>query len=449
MKNLEFKFEDFTASDFINNAIENKVSVVETTKYFLERCKNDKKNALLEVFEKDALKRAEELSHKTIRGKLFGLPVIIKDNILYKGHISSAASKMLEDFISPYNSTVVQKLLDEDAIILGRSNMDEFAMGTTGSNSAFGITKNGTDDNLVSGGSSSGSASALASGLCLAALGTDTGGSVRLPAAWNKLVGFKPTYGSISRYGLIAFASSIEQCGIFTKNVTDLSLLYSVLSGKDENDASSVCYVHDTHKMLCPTPKIGRIKEITYPKEYQPFLKDTVEISIPNLSLSLAGYYTVATAEAASNLDRFDGVKYGSTVKDAESVGDLYTNVRTKYFGTEVKRRIITGNYNLSNENYDIYKMGTAVIRDLKKTFEKVFQNVDAILLPTASIPPVKLHEDMTDPLKLYNMDLYTVTANVTGIPSVTLPVLPTGLQILAARGNDYLLFNIARRFEK
>ncbi|MDR1917839.1 MAG: aspartyl/glutamyl-tRNA amidotransferase subunit A [Christensenellaceae bacterium] len=485
-RKFETPFETLTVIEFTDKIKNKEFSAYESTKYFLQKCKESKKNALLEVFD-NALDLAKAVDRKIANGEpvgvLAGVPIVIKDNILYKGHISSAASKLLANFVSPYNATVVQKLLDADAVIIARANQDEFAMGTTGGNSAFGIAKNGLNDDFVSGGSSSGSAAAVAGGLCLAALGTDTGGSVRCPACWNGIVGVKPTYGTISRYGLIAFASSIEQCGIFTKTVADNELLYSVLCGKDINDATTLPIPrYAPTKLDIKKLKIGRVKEVwqmaekmqniaKYNKVFDFFEKagaTIVDVSIKNIALSLAGYYTVATAEAASNLSRFDGVKYGMGDNGAENIIELYKSVRSAYFGNEVKRRIMTGNYNLGAEDFETYRIGTEVFADVKKGFAEVFNIVDCVLIPTTTDSAPRIDEKITDPIQLYLMDLFTVPANVAGVPAVSVPcgmtvcrrlddgnnkyddvMMPIGLQILCAKRQDSKMFGIANYFEK
>jgi aspartyl-tRNA(Asn)/glutamyl-tRNA(Gln) amidotransferase subunit A len=464
-------YQKLTIREFVKKIKSKEFTAAEAAEYFLNKCKKDEKNALLEVYD-DALSAAKIIDEKIANGaklgKLCGVPIVIKDNILYKGHKSSTASKLMENFISPYNATVVSKLLAEDAIILGRANQDEFAMGTTGSNSAFSMTKNGFNDDYVSGGSSAGSASAVASGICLAALGTDTGGSVRCPAAFNGIVGLKPTYGTISRYGLIAFASSIEQCGPLTKDVGDCELLYSVIAGKDINDATTVEYKNKPEKCDLTTLKIGRVKEVwelaskledlqKYEAVFEYFKGKgaaVVDVSIKNIGLSLAGYYTVATAEAASNLARFDGVKYGVADTEAEDLIELYKNTRSKYFGREVKRRIITGNYNLGNENYDIYKMGAQVLADVKAGFAKCFTECDCVIMPITMGSAPKLDEKFTDPTQLYLLDLFSVPANVAGVPAISVPCgkakngMPIGIQFVCKKGDDYKMFSIAKIWE-
>jgi aspartyl-tRNA(Asn)/glutamyl-tRNA(Gln) amidotransferase subunit A len=465
------EYEKLSVIDFVKQIKAKKFTAVSAAKYFTDRCKKSGKNALLEVFD-DALVSAKKVDDKIAKGlptgRLAGVPIVIKDNILYCGHISSAASKLLENFVSPYNATVVQRLLNEDAVIIGRSNMDEFAMGTTGGNSAFGIAKNGLNDDFVSGGSSSGSASAVSAGLCLASLGTDTGGSVRCPAAWNGIVGLKPTYGTVSRYGLIAFASSIEQCGIFTKNVADNELIYSVLCGKDIHDATTLPIPkYSAAKIDIKKLKIGRIAEIwemtdkmqniaQYNRVFDFFKRagaEIVPVSIKNIALSLAGYYTVATAEASSNLARFDGVKYGIGNSDAENLIELYKSVRSSGFGSEVKRRIMTGNYNLGAEDFETYRIGTEVFADVKKGFADVFGTVDCVLIPTTADSAPRIDENITDPVQLYLMDLFTVPANVAGVPALSVPCgvskagMPIGLQILCAKGQDNKMFAVADYF--
>jgi aspartyl-tRNA(Asn)/glutamyl-tRNA(Gln) amidotransferase subunit A len=460
-------FNKLTVIDFVKKIKVKEFTALDAVKFFVTRCKKSTKNSVLEIYEADAIKAAKAVDAKIAAGetvgRLAGVPVIIKDNILYKGHISSAASKLLENFVSPYSATVVDKLLAEDAVIIGRSNHDEFAFGTTGSNSAFSMTKNGINDEYVSGGSSSGSASAVAEGICLASLGTDTGGSTRFPASLNGIVGFKPTYGSVSRYGLIAFASSIEQCGTLTKNVADNELLYSIICGKDPHDATTVDKKNPDYNFNIKELKIGRIKEVPLPNSQYEKIFDffvakgasVTDVSIKNIALSLAGYYTVAVAEAASNLSRFDGVKYGKGDDTAEDIVTLYKNVRSRYFGPEVKRRIMTGNYNLGAENFATYKAGTEVFADVRAGFAKVFQTVDCVLLPTAYGPAPRLDENIIDPVQLYLMDLFTVPANVAGVPALSVPCgkadngMPIGLQIICKKFDDKKVFEIAKYFEK
>jgi aspartyl-tRNA(Asn)/glutamyl-tRNA(Gln) amidotransferase subunit A len=465
-------YAKLTITEFVEKLKAKEFTAVDAAKFFMDKCKQSTKNAVLEIFD-DAIELAKMVDKKIAAGKpagkLAGVPIIIKDNILYKNHISSAASKLLQNFVSPYNATVVEKLLAEDAVIIGRANQDEFAMGTTGGNSAFGIAKNGLNDEYVSGGSSSGSASAVAAGLCLAALGTDTGGSIRCPAAWNGIVGLKPTYGTISRYGLIAFASSIEQCGPLTKTVAENELMYSVLCGKDIHDATTIKCPFAPLNSVPKNLRIGRIKEIwalgdklpqieTYNKIFDFFAKsgaEIIDVSIKNITLSLAGYYTVATAEVASNLGRFDGVKYGAGDPDAENLIDLYKNTRSRYFGAEVKRRIMKGNYNLGAEDFGTYRAGTEVFADVKAGFRKVFDCVDCVLIPTTFGSAPRIDENITDPVTLYLMDLFTVPANVAGVPALSVPCgvsqtgMPIGLQIICGKSNDAAMFGIAKYFEK
>jgi aspartyl-tRNA(Asn)/glutamyl-tRNA(Gln) amidotransferase subunit A len=457
--------------DFVKDLTAGKFTAVRAAEFYLDKCKSSQKNSVLEVFD-DAVEIAKKIDEKIANGRpvgrLAGVPVIIKDNILYKGHTSFAAGKILAGFVSPYSATVVEKLLAEDAVIIARANQDEFAFGSTGSNSAYGMTKNGLNDDYVSGGSSSGSASAVAEGICLAALGTDTGGSIRCPASFNGIVGFKPTYGTVSRSGLIAFASSIEQCGPITKTAADNELLYDIICGKDPRDATTVANKTTPTRFDITKLRIGRIKEIwelsreleqiDQYNEIFDFFKSNgatvIDVSIKNITLSLAGYYTVATAEAASNLSRFDGVKYGKFYPDADNIIDLYKNTRSRYFGAETKRRIMTGNYNLGVDNFATYRAGTEVFADVKAGFAKVFEITDCVLIPTTFGPAPRTDDNITDPVQLYLMDLFTVPANIAGVPALSVPCgtasngMPIGLQIICKKFDDKMVFEIGKFLE-
>lgn len=439
--------------------------------------KNISKNAILEVFE-DAVLKADEIDKKIKNGekvgRLAGVPIVIKDNLLYKGKKASCGSRFMKDFVSPYTSTVVQKLLDEDAVILGRANMDEFAMGGSNENSAFGPCKNAHDDSRVAGGSSGGSAVAVACNMCAAALGSDTGGSVRQPSSFNGVVGVKPTYGRVSRYGLIAFASSLDQVGPITKNVEDNAVLLEIIAGRDEHDETSssepvAAYIESVRGDV-EGKKIGVIKtlenDLKNTKYYDKFNAlieklradgaEIVECEIDKIELSLPVYYILAPAEAASNLGRFDGVKYTTRTADAKNIDDVYVKSRTEGFGDEVKRRILLGNYVLSSGYYDAYYLKAKKVKQLiKNKFEKAFENCDVILLPTTIGEAFKLGEKTSDPVSMYVEDMFTVPVNIAGIASISVPYakgendLPLGVQVMAKHFNEAEMYNMARAIEK
>ena len=477
------------------DAIKNKTfSAEKGVREFIAAIKADHRNAVLETFEATAIEQAQ-LIDKRLKsgeklGRLAGAPILIKDNILFKNHKATCASKMLENFVAPYTSTVVEKMLAEDAIIIGRANMDQFAMGTTGETSAWGATLNAHSDQHVGGGSSSGSAVAVAANLCVAALGTDTGGSIRCPAAWNGLYSIKPTYGTVSRFGVVAFASSLDQVGPICKTVDDANLLLDVIRGKCENDATSIAYsvrrpsgdacVRHIKSATASTPactpertsastghlRIGYVpqvwkhcdKIVGFDKFQQLFetLKshghEIVNVDIKNIDLGLATYYVIAPAEAASNLARFDGVRYTSAPDAPNDLTDLYKKTRTNYFGDEVKRRINLGNYVLSSGYFDAYYgKAKAVQAALKGEFKTAFEKCDVIIIPTTPDDAPKLKTGITDPLANYLIDLFTVVANITGIPALSMPFdrgshgLPIGLQILGAPMHEETLVNASK----
>ncbi len=466
------KIDELSLIDLKNAIANKKVTSYEATKFYIEQCKKHADlNAVLEIFD-DALDNAKAMDEKIqngFKGKLAGVPVIIKDNILYKGKKASCGSKFLENYVAQYNSTVVQKMLDAGAIIFARSNMDEFAMGSSTETSYFGITKNALDPTRVPGGSSGGSASVVGAGLAPVALGTDTGGSIRQPSSYNGVVGIKPTYGRVSRYGVIAFASSIEQVGPITKNVKDNAYMLEVLAGKSEHDETSL--VEEVPNYLASIKgdikglKVGVLKEVeevveglevekSY-KEALRFLKDNgatlVPVSIPDFKLSLPCYYIIAPAEATSNLGRFDGVKYSKRSADAKNIDEIYFKSRSEGFGKEVKRRIMLGNFVLSSGYFDAYynkakKLQQKLIAESKEVFNKC----DVIVMPTTIGEAFKLGEKSDNPVEMYKEDLFTIMANILGVPAISLPFgkgksgLPLGLQIVADRLNEGVLYNVA-----
>ncbi len=438
----------------------------------IEKCKEY--NAVLEIFD-DALSKAKELDEKIkngFKGKLVGVPIIIKDNILYKGKICSCSSKFMKDYIAQYDSTVVQKMLTEGAIIIGRANMDEFAMGSSTENSAFGVTHNPLDFNRVSGGSSGGSACATALDMCPISLGTETGGSVRQPASFCGIYGLKPTYGRISRYGVVAFASSLDQVGIFSKTIEDNALMLEVLAGSDENDETSAkVEVKEYSKNLTmkgkvkvgvPIEILKMIKGLPCEKNFLNFLDflrsadiEVVETSIKDIELGLAIYYILAPAEATSNLARFDGVKYTTRSNNARNLQDVYKKSRSEGFGKEVKRRIMLGNYVLSSGYYDAYyKKAKAVQGLLIDEFDATFKTCDLIVLPTTLDEAFEIGSKPSDPVETYKEDIFTVSANIVGIPSLSVPFgkgengLPLGVQIMSKKFNEELIYMLAKYLE-
>jgi aspartyl-tRNA(Asn)/glutamyl-tRNA(Gln) amidotransferase subunit A len=456
---------------------ENKISLVENVKDFLNRIEQRKNlNAFNFVFGDEALQFAEIIEPKIKsgnHGKLAGAVIAIKDVLSYKNHPLTCSSKILSDFTSVYTATAVQKLIDEDAIIIGKTNCDEFAMGSSNENSAFGPVLNPIDESRVPGGSSGGSAVAVAADLCDASLGTDTGGSIRQPAAFCGIYGLKPTYGRVSRFGLTAFASSFDTIGPFAKNVEDLFLILDVISGKDENDSTSV----DFSEVKLQTQNIEAKKiKIGYPKEYfaeglDSEIKEKIfslinslknagfnvsEISLPMTEFNIAAYYILTTAEASSNLARYDGARYGYRSKNSDTLEEMYVNSRTEGFGAEVKRRIMLGTYVLSSGYYDAYyRKAQKVRRLIKEDFDKAFSNVDIILTPTTPTVAFKLGEKSNDPLQMYLSDIYTTSSNLAGIPGLNIPIsrntegLPIGLQLLANQFDELRLLKLSYYIQK
>lgn len=454
------------------------ISALEVTKLFLAQIEKYKdKNAVLEVFD-DAIENAKRVDEKIARGErvglLAGVPFIIKDNMLYKGHKTTCASLFLKDFVSPYTSTAVQKLLDNDAVILGRANMDEFAMGGSNENSAYGVCKNAFDDERVAGGSSGGSAVAVALNMCAGALGTDTGGSVRQPSSFNGTVGAKPTYGRISRYGIVAFASSLEQVGPITKNVRDNAYLLKILAGEDEHDQTSlrtkVDDFEDDMGLDVKGMKIGLCRQLIDKfkggKYYANFMRavnflknngaEIVDIDIPKIELALPVYYILATAEATSNLGRFDGVKYTSRTSSSSDINKLYVESRTAGFGDEVKRRIMLGNYVLSSGYFDAYyNKAKKMQRYLVHAFDEAFKKCDAMLMPVTYGEAFKIGEKSKDPVSMYLEDMFTVIANISRLPAISIPYsrgengLPLGLQILSRQLDEGKMYRVADFVER
>jgi aspartyl-tRNA(Asn)/glutamyl-tRNA(Gln) amidotransferase subunit A len=428
----------------------------------------------------DALAQADAADKEISSGAthaqkpLLGIPVAVKDVLAVKNQPLNCASKILGKFVSPYDATVIEKLKAAGAVVFGRCNMDEFAMGSSTENSAFGVTKNPWDTSRIPGGSSGGSAAAVAADECIASLGSDTGGSIRQPAALCGVVGLKPTYGRISRYGLVAFASSLDQIGPFTKNVSDAAAMLGILSGVDPRDSTSVPQPVPNYAAALD----GNIKglKLGLPREYmiggldaevkaavdaavkkfQELGAEIVEISLPHTDYAVATYYIIATAEASANLARFDGIRYGLRV-DGNDPAELYSKTRGAGFGDEVKRRIILGTYVLSSGYYDAYYLRAQKVRTLiRNDFLKAFETVDAIVTPTTPTAAFKIGEKSDDPLQMYLSDIFTISCNLAGNCGISIPCgftkspkLPVGLQLLGRPFGEETLLRIAHAFEK
>lgn len=435
--------------------------------------KNAEINAYLEVFA-DVIEQAKEADKRFKDGTatmLTGIPFAIKDNILIKGRIASSASKILDDYHATYDATVIERLKVEGVVFVGRTNMDEFAMGGSTENSAFGVTKNPFDSSRVAGGSSGGSAAAIAMNGALVGLGSDTGGSIRQPASFCSLVGLKPSYGRVSRYGVMAMGSSLDQIGPFAKTVTDAEIIYNSISGTDPKDSTTISDSTYKIKPISKKPVIGVPRHFLggdgIDKDVMKNLNDSLEkfksmgyeikdINLPNIAYSLAVYYVIMPAEVSSNLSRFDGVRFGLH-KDGKTGIDDYFETRGQGFGKEARRRILLGTYVLSSGYYDAYyNRANAVRRIITQDFVKAFENVDIILTPTTPAPAFKIGEKISDPVAMYLEDIFTVTANLTGMPAMSIPAgfsekegkkLPLGLQMTARHGEESLLFEVGKEF--
>jgi len=432
---------------------------------------NEPLNAFLQIDRDGALKRADSLMNH--EGALAGIPIAIKDNICVQGMQASCGSQILGDYHPPYNATVIQRLLDAGTVVIGKTNCDEFAMGSSNENSAFGPVKNPWDTARVPGGSSGGSAVAVAAGIVPVALGSDTGGSVRQPASLCGVFGLKPTYGRNSRYGLVAFASSLDQVGIFARTTNDVARVLGVIAGRDPHDATTADVpVPNYSAELSGDIKGARIgvprsllgegldAEVRRAVEaaidvYHGLGAEIVDIELPNAQYSIAVYYIIATAEASSNLARFDGVRYGFRAEDAPRLREMYRKTREEGFGPEVKRRIMLGTYVLSAGYYEAYYGKAQQVRSLiKKDFRNAFEKCDAIITPTSPTPAFALGEKVDNPLAMYLNDIYTVTANLAGIPGLNVPCglssnrLPIGFQLLGAYWSEPTLLKLAHAYE-
>ena len=467
------EFSSFSLKKIHQGLLKKVFSTEELVKFFISQIKEKNKdiNAFLEVFENEALEQAQEIDKKIQNGQeiseIEGVPIAIKDNILVQDKRCTAGSKILSNYIAPYDATAVKRLKQKGAIIVGKTNLDEFAIGSSGEFSAFGSTKNPNNLEYVPGGSSSGSAAAVAANMVPVALGSDTGGSVRQPASFCGIVGLKPTYGSVSRYGLIAMSSSLDQIGVFARYVKDAEIVYNIIKGKDEMDSTTVSLPSFSSKKKVQDLKIGIPREYFgegLDKEVRELIEDKIkglekegikfeEVSLPHTEYALATYYIIMTAEVSSNLARYDGIKYGqSKIQDAgiKNLLDIYLETRKEFLGEEVKRRIMLGTYCLSAGYYEAYYLKAQKVRTLiKQDFQKAFDKVDVLITPTSPTPPFKLGERLTNPLAMYLADVLTVSINLAGLPAISIPAgkinnLPIGVQFIAPPFQEQLLFLIS-----
>ena len=470
-----------SAREIVSRVKSGELKVTEIVESTFDRVSKteDRLNCYVTILQEEALKRArlldESASKGKVHGSLFGVPVAVKDNICTKGVRTTCSSRILANFKPVYNATVIERLEREGAVIIGKTNMDEFAMGVSTETSYFGPTRNPWDLTRVPGGSSGGSAAAVAAGEATVALGSDTGGSIRCPASFCSIVGLKPTYGSVSRYGLIAYANSLEQIGPMARDVYDCALLFSVIAGHDPKDSTSVNLKPKDYTVFLREEVKG--VKIGVPKEFfgegtQKVVEETVwkavhkledlgaeydTCSLPSLEYALAAYYIIAMSEASSNLARYDGLRYGYSEEFTDTDWFTYiAKVRRNGFGPEVRRRIILGTFTLSSGYYNRYYLKALKVRTLiRMDFEKAFKRFDVLAAPTMPTPPFKLGEKIENPLELYMCDIDTVPANLAGLPSISIPCgfttsgLPVGLQLIAPPFREDLLFRVAYAFEK
>ena len=469
------KLYSLTAMQMKDLLEKKEVSSVEITKSVIDRIEKTDRDiqAYITYNFEDALKKAEKVDEKIAKGealgKMAGVPVAVKDNMCTRHLRTTCASKMLENFVPPYDATVVKKLYDNDAIIIGKTTMDEFAMGSSGENSAFQKARNPWDITRVPGGSSSGSAATVAASQVPVALGSDTGGSIRQPSSLCGIVGMKPTYGAVSRYGLVAFGSSLDQIGPMARTVDDAALLFETICGKDEMDATSKDYKYTRYGDSVKGMKFG------IPKQYfgdgiSPEVKEKVygaietlkaqgaeivEVSLPSTDYALSAYYIISSAEASSNLGRYDGVKYGYSGSKRGNLEELYVSSRSEGFGREVQRRIMLGTYVLSSGFYDAYyKKAKALQKNIAKEFNDVLSVCDAIITPLSPTTAFKIGEKSDDPLAMYAGDICTVTLNIAGLPGISVPCgfdannLPIGFQVIGKKFSESTLLTVAKCYE-
>jgi len=471
---------ELTVHELKEKLAKKELTSYEITKAYSDRIKEKEPDvqAFVTTLDDDAVEKAKEMDKKIENGevesKLAGIPIGIKDNICTKGIKTTCSSRMLENFISPYDATVMEKINNEGLINLGKLNMDEFAMGGSTEHSYFHVTRNPWNLNKVPGGSSGGSAAAVAAGMVPWALGTDTGGSIREPAAFCGVVGLKPTYGLVSRYGIVAFASSLDQVGPITKDVRDCAMLLNIIAGHDKMDTTSVdrpkvdytkALKNDVKGLKIAVPKEffgeGINEEVKAKLEeametYKELGAEVTEVSLDIAEYALATYYIIACAEASSNLGRFDGVRYGHRAKEYSNLKELYRNSRTEGFGEEVKRRIILGTYVLSSGYYDAYYKKAQQVRTLvMNEFKKIFDEYDVILTPTSPTVAFDIGSKINDPLAMYLADICTVSVNIAGLPGISIPCgvdgtgMPVGMQLIGNRFAEETLLNTAYTFEQ
>ncbi len=473
--NMKINLKELTINKAHDAMVRGDFTAVDLAKAYLEVIKEKNKdiNAYLEVYD-DVLEMAKKADVRIKEGKaslLTGIPCAIKDNILNRGKIASSSSKILENYHATYDATVIAKLKAEGAVIIGRTNMDEFAMGGSTENSAFGVTKNPLDLERVAGGSSGGSVASIAMDGALFALGSDTGGSIRQPASFCGVVGLKPTYGRVSRYGVMAMGSSLDQIGPIAKTVSDAEIVYKVIAGKDEKDGTTIDIDTYKEKKIKAKPVIGVPRHFlkgdginkdvlsAFEKSLETYKSmgyEIKEISLPNISYALMVYYVVMPAEVSANMARFDGMRYGLHVNGKDGIDDYFESRRAG-LGREVIRRILLGTYVLSSGYYDAYyNRANAVRRMITDDFIKAFEHVDIIATPTAPSPAFKIGEKTADPVAMYLEDIFTVTANLTGMPAISIPCgfskkdgvdLPVGLQLTARHGEEQVLFDAGKEF--
>jgi len=471
------ELHELTITQAHEKLINKEISAFELTQAFLARINEIDKEiaAFLSVFKDSAMSQAKEIDNQISRGQeismLAGIPLAVKDNILIEGEKCTAASKILENYVAPYDATCIKRLKKEGVIFLGKTNLDEFAMGSSTENSAFKITHNPQDLSRVPGGSSGGSAAAVKANECIAALGSDTGGSIRQPASLCGTVGLKTTYGAVSRYGLIAFASSLDQIGPLTKDIEDAKIIFDVIKGKDPKDSTSVELKPQTSNLKPQTVKIGVPKEYFtegIDPEVEKVIKEFIqkiekqgakvkEISLPHTKYALSCYFLISASEASANLARYDGIRYGTsdTKHETSDLLDSYLKTRGQGFGDEVKRRIMLGTYALSSGYYDAYYLRAQKVRTLiKKDFQKAFQEVDVILTPTSPFAAFKIGERAKSALSMYLADVFTVSVNLAGLPALSMPCgevqgLPVGLQIIGKSFQENEIFKVGSFFEK
>ena len=473
------RFEGLTIHELRDMLDKKEVSSVEVTRAVIDRIEttDDKINSFVTVVPEEAIKAAEKADKAIASGEaapLTGIPIAVKDIFCTKGILTTCSSKMLSNFTPPYDATSVSKIKAEGAVIVGKTNMDEFAMGSSTETSFYGTTKNPWDLEYIPGGSSGGSASSVAADQCIASLGTDTGGSIRQPASLCGIVGMKPTYGRVSRYGIVAFASSLDQVGPMTKDVEDAAILLGSVAGYDPRDSTSINREVPDYKQLL-TGDIKGLK-IGVPKEYfidgmesdteaavkkaitelENLGAKTVEISLPHTDYAVAVYYIVAPAEASSNLARYDGVKYGFRSRETKDLLEMYKTTRAEGFGQEVKRRIMLGTYALSAGYYDAYYLKAQKVRTLiSNDFKEAFEQCDVIVTPTVPSPAFKAGEKTTDPLQMYLSDIFTISCNLAGLPGISLPCgfsdsgLPIGLQFMGNHFDEATVLKAAHAYEQ